>query len=185
MRIIPFLAALGFLAVAAPASRAQMPIPAPNGWNAQTRAGGATAFVPSDLARGEVYSTTVYDSAALGGKTLGEYLSAFAGTVSKAPGHLASPLKVQTNEGRVVSGSGIYNGPNGTALGAMFIGVSLDGGANIHMMRTLFSGESVLGRYGEGQKSLMSAMVARAKAEAGDNLHTTPPQVLRHLTPGG
>lgn len=92
----------------------QTQIAAPSGWTTQTKAGGGVTFVPPDLAVGENYSTTIYDSAPLNGKTLEEYLRAFAGTVSKTPGHLASPLKIETREGRLVTGVGVYDGPQGT-----------------------------------------------------------------------
>ena len=142
-RIFTFIAAATLAVSLSLPVRAQMTINAPAGWTAQTRAKGATTFTPPDLAAGEIYSTTVYDSAPLGGKTLEEWLRGFGGAVGKAPGHLAAPLQIKVSEGRVVSGVGAYNGPKGTALGVMFIGVSLDGGGNIHASRTLFSPQPV------------------------------------------
>jgi len=185
MRIVSFIGLAVFLASAAPL-HAQTTIAAPPGWKSQARSGGATTFSPPDLRAGEAYSVTVYDSAPLGGKTLEEWLRDFAGPVSKTPGHLAAPLQIKATEGRIVSGVGAYNGPNGTQLGALFLGVSLDGGGNVHASRTLFSGQDgLLDRYKDAQGQLMSELVARAKAEAGSNLQSTPPAVLKHLTPGG
>jgi len=185
MRILAFLAAGAALAVAAP-SYAQMRIEAPIGWTAQTRAGGATTFAPPDLQAGEKYSVTVYDSAPLNGHTLEEWLRDFAGPVGKMAGRLGAPLKIKVTDNQIVSGGGVYNGPNGTELGALFLGVSLDGGHNIHVSRTLFSGTNgLMERYAQGSKTLMSELVARAKAEAGDNLQRTPPAVMKHLSPGG
>jgi len=184
MRILAFLAAGAFLAFAKPC-RAQMKIEAPPGWTAQMRGQGATTFAPPDLRAGEKYSTTVYDSVALDGKTLEEYLRAFAGTVGKTPGHLAAPLQIKVTEGRIVSGVGVYNGPQGTQLGAMFLGVSVDGGQNIHMTRTLFSPPDLLSRYQAVNNAILSSVVARARSEAGNNVLRVPQEVLRLMRPGG
>jgi len=159
-----------------------MTINAPPGWTAQSRGQGATTFSPPDLRAGEKYSTTVYDSVPLEGKTLEEWLRGFAGTVGKAPGHLAAPLQIKVSEGRIVTGGGAYNGPNGTQLGALFIGISLDGGGNVHASRTLFSGQNgLLDRYKDARDQLMTELVKRAKGEAGRNIEVTPPIVLQKL----
>jgi hypothetical protein len=162
--------------------QAQTPINAPAGWKTQTRAGGATVFTPPGLSEGEVYSVTTYESQSMEGKTLEEFLSQFAGPVGQTAGKLARPLEIKVRDGRVVSGTGTYKGPNGTALGVMFIGVTLDGGINIHLSRTLFSGQGeLLSRYQNENKALMSALMTRAKGEAGRNIVQVPPVVREKL----
>ncbi len=172
---------------AAMPSFAQTQIAAPNGWKTQSKTGGARIFTPPDLGNGEVYSVAVYDSAPGEGATLEEYLRKFAGPVGKTAGKLASPLKIQVRDGRVVSGTGVYAGPNGTALGVMFLGVSLDGGDNIHMSRTLFSAQDGLfTRYKTENEAILDAMMSRVKAETGRNLEVTPSIVRQKLkTLGG
>lgn len=166
----------------APSAHAQTTIAPPPGWSVQAKAKGARVFTPPDLKAGEDFSIAVYESAPLEGKTLEEHLRAFGGKVGKEPWNLTAPLKIEAREGRIVSGTGVYAGPNGTALGVMFIGVSLDAGQNIHVARTLFSVQGdVLARYQAQSQSVMSALVSRARAEAGDNLHRTPPEVLAKL----
>lgn len=167
-------------------ARAQISIPAPAGWAIQTRDNGAKTYTPPDLKTGEVYSITVYDSAAMDGKTLEEYLRKFAGPVQKAPGKLVAPLQIKVEGGNIASGVGVYGGPNGTQLAALFLGVSLDGGANIHLERTLFSLQGGLSdRYSAASQSVISALVTRAKAEAGDNIVQVPAAVTSKLKPGG
>ncbi|MBC8102806.1 MAG: hypothetical protein H7Z41_09490, partial [Cytophagales bacterium] len=161
---------------------AQTPIEAPNGWKTQTRANGATTFTPPDLGNGEVYSITAYDSAPGEGKTLEAWLRQFAGPVGTKVGQLAKPLQIKMKDGRIVSGTGVYVGPNGSALGVMFLGVSLDGGANIHVARTLFSVQEVLlTRYEDENAAIVAAMMKRARAETGDNIQVTPPIVRQKL----
>lgn len=165
---------------------AQMTIPAPAGWTVQTRASGAKIYTPPDLKSGESYSVTIYESAPLSGKTLEEFVRASGGKVGKGAGQLVAPLQIHTTQGRVVTGSGVYNGPGGRQLGVMIIGVSLDGGGNIHLERTLFSGQGVFERYKGAGTQLMSALAARAKAEAGRNIEVTPSIVSRKFkTIGG
>ena len=181
--VFSFFGALGAVLPA----RAQIQIAAPAGWKAQTKKGGARSFSPPNLAAGEVYSVTVYDSAPGEGATLEEFLRKFAGPVAKTPGKLAAPLQIQVRDGRVVSGTGVYVGPNGTGLGAMFIGVSLDGGANIHLSRTLFSLQNgILPRYEAENSAILGAMMKRARAETGDNIISVPSIVRQKLkTLGG
>jgi hypothetical protein len=185
MKCLPFLLA-ATLCAAVP-TLAQTPIKAPSGWKTQTRTGGATVFTPPNLGAGEVYSVTTYESQPMEGKTLDEFLRQFAGPVGKTAGKLAKPLEIKVSEGRVVSGTGVYIGPNGTSLSVMFIGVSLDGGSNIHISRTLFSGpDGLLTRYQEENKAISSALVSRAKGEAGRNIVSVPPEVKQKLkTVGG
>lgn len=196
MKITKSRAILGALLVLSPillspilpprSAHAQAAIAPPARWSVQEKAKGARVFTPPDLQPGEVYSVAIYPSAPLEGKTLEEYLRAFAGPPSKQPGRLSAPLKIETKEGRIVSGVGVYGGPDGVALGVMFVGVTLDGGRNIHVSRTLFSAQGgLLGRYSAANEALMSALVERAKAEAGSNIHFTPSEVLKKLTPGG
>lgn len=171
----------------APLAWCQTPIQTPAGWNVQTKAGGAQTFVPPDLQTGEVYSVTIYESASLNGKTLEEYLRAFAGPVGKKPGQLGTPLQFTEKTGHLIQALGVYGGPNNTVLAAMFIGLSLDGGQNIHVARTLFSLQKGLSeRYQAAQNALLKSMLARARDEAGDNVHVMPSKVTQKLkTVGG
>lgn len=167
-------------------ARAQTAISAPAGWTSQTRAGGAQTFSPPDLRAGEVFSVTVYSSASLDGKTPEDYVRTFAGAVGQKPGQLDAPLKLQTREGQTVLGMGVYHGPNETRLGVVFVGVSLDGGANVHVSRTLYSNRDLLDRYLAATGALTKSLAQRAANEAGSNLHTTPPAVKEKLkTVGG
>ena len=187
MRFSSFLVALAIFASAATVSFAQTSISAPAGWKTQTREGGARTFTPSDLQSGEVYKITVYDSAPMKEKTLEEFLRAFAGKVGKGPGQLAAPLKVTSSRGQTATGIGTYNGPNKTQLLAVFVGLTFDGGGNIHVMRTLLSGpNTLLERYKAHSNALMESLAKRAVAEAGRNFHRTPSEVLQKLkTVGG
>ncbi len=173
------------LGVAAPIC-AQQNIPAPSGWTMQPRAGGARVFTPSNLQTGEIYSVTVYDSVSLNEKTLEEYLRAFAGPVGKKVGNLGAPLQIQTDQGRLVNGTGVYVGPNGSKLIALYLGISIDGGANIHVMRTLISQTDLLERYQTQSRAISEQLVKRASAEAGDNIFVVP-QIVRQkfVTIGG
>lgn len=181
-RISLFIAAAMAVAPLLPVRAQQVEIAAPSGWTTQAKSGGARTFTPPDLPVGEVYSVTTYDSVAMNGKTLEEYLRAFAGPVGKSAGKLAKPLQIQVREGRIASGTGVYIGPNGTSLTAMFIGVSLDGGGNIHMARTLFSTkDDILARYQTQNQEILDALVKRAKAETGSNLQVTPEVVAQKL----
>lgn len=186
-RIFLFLAATLAVSSLAPVRAQQVQIAAPGGWNTQTKTGGARTFTPPDLQNGEVYSVTTYDSVSMNGKTLEEYLRAFAGPVGKTAGKLAKPLQVQVRDGRIASGTGVYIGPNGTSLTAIFIGVSLDGGGNIHVARTLVSGpEGILARYQSQNQAIMKALIERARGETGSNLQVTPDIVSQKLkTIGG
>ena len=186
MKRIFLLTAITAVSFLLPA-RAQVEIAAPVGWKTQSKTQGARTFTPPDLQSGEVYNVTTYDSVPMNGKTLEEYLRAFAGPVGKGAGKLAKPLQVQVRDGRFVSGLGVYSGPNGTSLNAIFIGVSLDGGGDIHLARTLVSGpEGILARYQNQNQAIMSALVERAKGETGSNLQVTPDVVSQKLkTIGG
>lgn len=186
VRINIWFIALGLSAslLVAPA-RSQTQLAAPNGWTTQSRANGARVFTPPDLAAGEVYNIAIYDSSPLDGKTLEEWLRAFAGPVGKQPGQLASPLQIKVAEGRLVSGTGVYAGPNGKALGVTFIGVSLDGGTNIHAARTLFSSVDVLERYQSDNLALLKSLSERAKREGGGNILRVPAAVTGKMKPGG
>ena len=142
---------------------AQTSIAVPNGWSTQTRANNAVTFTPPDLATGEVYSVTVYDAAPLKGQAPGKYLQVFAGTVGRGVGQLAAPLKVQARGSRVVMGTGVFNGPGGIQLAAVFLGVSPDGSQIIHVSRTLASGQQgLLERYQGASQALAEAMAQRA-----------------------
>ena len=138
---------------------------APAGWTTQTKTGGARTFTPPDLKAGEVYSVTIYDAAPLGGKSLGDFLRAFAGTVGTKPGQLVAPVKINATRAQAVTGIGVYNAPNGKALSVMFVGFSFDG-KNISLARTLLSNEDVFGRYKENGEALMRAMARRDTSHA-------------------
>lgn len=167
---------------------AQTPIAAPSGWATQAGIGGAQTFSPPDLAPGEVYRLTIYEPTSMDGKTPTEWLRAFGGTVGTKPGQLTAPLKIKRETGRVVTGSGTYGGPNGTALGVVFIGVLPEGGSTIRVLRTLFSAEEELAaRYQGAAGDLLKAMLA---SDAGDNTgrepsNDEPPQVAQAMTVGG
>lgn len=179
------LAAILAVSLAIP-THSQTQIAAPAGWRAQSKTGGATTFTPPDLQAGEVYSLTTYDSVPGEGATVEEYLRKFAGPVGKTAGKLVAPLQIKARDARFVSGSGTYVGPRGTSLGVSFIAISLDGGANIHVSRTLFSSESLLTRYNKATQATLIALAQRAKSEAGDNLVSTPDVVTQKLkTIGG
>ncbi len=166
---------------------AQIQINAPTGWKTQIRDSGARTFTPPDLKAGEVYSVTLYPSAPMNGVTLEEYLREAAGKVGKGAGQLAFPLKIQTRDGRTVNGLGGYNGPQGTKFLVMFEGLSVDGGRNIHVARTLFSVQgNLLDRYQSGKSALAGALVQRAVAESGGKIARTPSVVSQKLkTIGG
>ncbi len=138
---------------------------APTGWKTQTKAGGAKTFTPLDLKAGESYSFTIYDGAPLGGKTLGDFLRGFAGTVGTQPGQLTAPLKIETQTPQAVSGVGTYVGPNGTRLTAGFNAFSFDGGKNVWVARVLTSSDAVFFRYKSSFETLVTAMTERAKTE--------------------
>ena len=149
------------------------------------RAKGAHLYTPADLKPGEVFSVTIYDSAPLEGKTLDEWLKNFGGPVAAKPGALKTPMTVKISEGQMVTGLGVYGGPNNTELGALFFGVTLDGAQNIHAARVLFSSEAVLSRYEAGQSALIKALGSRARTEAGSNIVRVPNAVKTKITPGG
>ena len=138
---------------------------APTGWTTQARDGGATTFTPPDLKTGEIYSVTIYDAAPLGGKSPEDYLRAFAGPVGAKAGQLAAPMKTEVKAGKVVSGVGAYNAPDGKALFVFFLGTSLDG-ANISVSRVLFSNPELLSRYQEANGALTRALVDGAKTQS-------------------
>ena len=183
MKQTPFLLALSF-AFAAPIY-AQQTIPAPAGWTQQDRGKGAHTFTPSDLKTGEIYSVTVYDSANMNGATLDEWVRKFAGPVGTKPGQLQAALNPNVKNGRYVSAVGIYGGPNNTTLGALFIGLTVDGGQNINAARILFSSAGLLDRYKPKFEALMTAMTGRATREAGGKILTVPRAVTAQITPGG
>ena len=172
------------LAFAAPVC-AQQTIPAPPGWTMQPRGAGAHVFTPPDLQTGEVYSVTLYDSAAMNGATLEEWARKFAGPVGKKPGQLQAAITPSAKDGRFVTAVGIYGGPNGSQLGALFTGVTLDGGANINAARVLYSDKAVFDRYNATYQSLILAMTKRAIGETGDNIVQVPGAVAAKLKPGG
>ncbi|MBC8104913.1 MAG: hypothetical protein H7Z41_20250 [Cytophagales bacterium] len=165
---------------------AQVSISAPAGWKTELAANGAAkVFVPPGLQRGEVFKVAVFDSAPLNGKPLTEWLRAFAGPVGKSPGNLTAPLKIETKNGETVYGTGAYAGPNGTVLGVLFMGISLDGN-NVHAFRALFTGQNRLTeRYREGLKATTVAMVTRAKKEAGSSMVVVPATVAKAMKRGG
>ena len=160
---------------------------APALWQTQTRDGGARTLVPPDLQTGEVYSITVYPDAPVNGKSLEAWLRGFAGVVGEKPGQLAAPLQIEARENRVVSGTGIYVGPNGSRLGALFIGATGDGGQTVRVARTLFSSETVLEHYQNQNaalvKEMTSALVAASqpKRPLGDE----PQEVADIIRVGG
>ena len=182
---LPLALALGLAVPLAAPLGAQTPISAPPGWTMQSRAGGANVYTPSDLQTGEVYSITLYNSAPLGSKTLDEYIKAFGGVVGKKPGNLAAPLKVSSKNGQLVTGVGLYGGPNNTELGVLFVGVTVDGAQNIHVMRILFSSQQVLDRYQPVRDALFSLLSKRSVREAGRNIVSVPSAVTTKITPGG
>ena len=177
--------AVAALAATAPA-RAQ---DAPAGWKTQARDNGATTFTPPDLAAGEVYSVTTYDAAPLGGKTLEAYLRAFAGPVGAKAGQLGAALKIGVKEGKVVSGTGAYNGPNGTNLLAVFVAVSFDEGATIHVARTLSSAKSeLLERYQSGNAAIVKGLAQRGaggSAKTQSSRADLPADLAEGMTVGG
>ena len=159
---------------------------APAGWQIQTRDGGARTFAPPNLKAGEVYSITVYPEAPTGGQSLEDWLRAFGGIVGPAPGQLAAPLKIEARENRVVSGTGIYVGPDDSQLGALFIGATGDGGQTVRVARTLFSSEALLGRYQTQNAAIVQQMTSAAmepqtKQLVGDE----PQQVADVMRVGG
>ena len=172
------------LALAAPVY-AQQTIPAPAGWTQQDRGKGAHTYTPGDLKTGEIYSVTVYDSADMNGATLEEWVRTFAGPVGKNPGQLQAALNPNATNGQYVTAVGIYGGPNNTTLGALFMGITVDGGQNIHAGRVLFSSAELLDRYKPKFEALMTAMTNRATREAGRKVLTVPAEVKAKITPGG
>ena len=154
---------------------------APAGWTTQARDGGARTFTPPDLRVGESYSVTLYDMAALKGKTLEAYLRAFAGTVGSKTGQLIAPLKIGVNQAQSVSATGIYAGPNGTQLTAAFNAFSLDGGRNVSVSRVLTSGDAVFFRYKSSYEALLQTLIERARNQAGDSSASVPPAVAQKL----
>lgn len=177
-RFAAMAAFLALPAVLGPARQAlaQTPIFAPAGWKSAARPNGVRVFTPPDLAPGEVYSVTVYDSAPLGSKTPEAYLRAFAGPVGDKPGQLQAPLEIQNREGRVVTGMGAYAGPNNTSLGVLFLGVLANGGKTVHISRTLYSEkDELVARYQNQTQSVLSALVERAKQEPQSGNAAPPP----------
>ena len=163
---------------------------APAGWKTQAREGGARTFTPPDLRAGESYSVTLYDAAPLGGKSLESWLRAFAGPVGAKAGQLAAALKIEVTEGKVVSGTGAYNGPNGTSLLAVFVAFSSDNGATIHVARTLSSPKSeVWERYQSGNTAIVKALLQRTKNEQNKSQSAlvasgVPESIAENLTLG-
>ena len=172
------------LAFAAPVY-AQQTLPTPPGWTQQDRGKGAHTYTPSDLKAGEIYSVTIYDSVALEGATLDEWIRKFAGPVGKKPGQLEAALTPRVKDGQFVTAVGVYGGPNGSALGALFTGVTLDGAQNIHAARVLFSSQEVLDRYDSAFENFVMAMGKRAATEAGGKILTVPRAVAAAIKPGG
>ena len=164
---------------------AQQTLPAPSGWTQQDRSKGAHTYTPSDLQTGEIYNVTVYDSADMNGATLDEWVRKFAGPVGRKTGQLQAALNPNVRNGQYVSAVGIYGGPNNTTLGALFIGLTVDGGQNIHAARILFSSAELLDRYKPKFEALMTAMTKRATREAGGKIVTVPRAVAALITPGG
>ncbi len=172
------------LALAAPI-HAQQTVPAPAGWTQQDRGKGAHTYTPGDLQTGEIYNVTVYDSADMNGATLDEWVRKFAGPVGTKPGQLQAALNPNAINGQYVSAVGIYGGPNNTTLGALFVGLTLDGGQNINAARILFSSAELLDRYKPKFETLMIAMTNRATREAGGKIVTVPQDVAAVIKPGG
>lgn len=52
----------------------------------------------------------------MNGATLEEWLRAFAGPVGAKPGALKVPLSLSPKDGRIITGTGVYGGPNLLAL---------------------------------------------------------------------
>ncbi len=160
---------------------------APANWTTKTSLTART-FAPPDLQIGEVYSVTVYDVAGVEGESLEDYLRGFAGTVGTQSGQLKAPMKIETRENRVVSGTGFYRGPNGTQLAALFIGVTNDGGQTVRIARTLFSSEALLQRYQTENGDILKEMtknspqdVAGMRRPVGDE----PQEVADVIKVGG
>ena len=182
---LPLALTLGLAAPLAVPTYAQQTLPVPAGWTMQSRAQGTNVYTPGDLQAGEVYSVTIYDSAAMNGATLEEWVRTFAGPVGTKPGQLQAALNPNAINGQYVSAVGIYGGPNNTTLGALFIGLTVDGGQNIHAGRILFSSAGLLDRYKPKFEALMKAMTNRATREAGGKILTVPRAVTAQITPGG
>ena len=151
------------------------------GWTAQTRDNGARTLVPPDLQTGEVYSVTIYPTAALGNQSLADYLRKFAGVVGKNPGNLAAPLNISNSQVKAATGVGVYVGPNGTALSALFGAVSLDG-RNVAIVRTLFSSEALLARYRDDNNAILQAAIEDLRDASGAPV---PDNVMAKLKVGG
>ena len=183
MRRLPLFLAATLLVGTSLNARAQTSIEAPAGWTTQTKTSGAQTFTPPDLAAGEIYSVTIYDSAALKGQTLPEYLRKFAGPVGAKTGQLMAPLKIQTS-GLFAAGGGVYRGPNGKELGVAFTGDAPDS-RHIYVSRILFSSAAVLERYQKISGEIASSRIALARREAGENVVRVPERVGEKLKPGG
>ncbi|MBC8104915.1 MAG: hypothetical protein H7Z41_20260 [Cytophagales bacterium] len=153
----------------------------PSGWTTEQSASGVTVYTPSDLKAGEVFKVAIFEPVPLAGKSLEEWLRAFAGPVGGKAGSLTAPLQVTSAQGKVIAGSGTYAGPSGAILGAMFFGISTDAD-RVYAMRVLSTTEgSLLKRYKVPLKTLQDGMSERAirkTARAG----TTPARRTRTAT---
>ena len=187
MRMAPLLLAGTLLAIAP--TYAQTPANAPPGWKSARNTLGATVFTPPDLKTGEVFEIAVFDSTALKGKSLDDWLTTFSASDGKELGQLTAPLKRKFTDGRVISGSGIYQTPEGKMLGVIYLGLTRDEGGNVHASRILFSPQGeVLSRYQEAMAQIGRALAARASREgAGKKAGgtTTPTIPTTRATRGG
>lgn len=173
MRAIVFLAAAA--AVCASSSAAQT-LSAPPGWKSEARAGGVAVFTPPDLQAGEVYTISVYDLVPLNDTPLENWLRAFAGPTGTGPGKLAAPLNIEVRAGTVV-GRGTYQGPAGTLLDVLFVGVAPDNGQSILVVRTLSSHPNLYARYKAQVGSISRA--AGERARTGERLAAKAEAVKR------
>ena len=183
MKHIPiFLAAtLALTAATAPAFAQN----APANWKTQTRENGARTFTPPNLKAGELYSITVYDAALLGGKTLTDWLRGFGGAVGTQTGSLAEPMHITAgNDARTATASGVYVGPNGTALGALFSVISLDG-QSVVATRTLYSDAKLVTRYKDANEAVLQSLVKDLNDAATTDWAALPADVAAEIKRGG
>ena len=158
---------------------------APAGWTADDTRVGAVTYTPGDLKPGEVYNVTVYDSEALSGKTVSEWLTEFASRGNARPGALSGPLNVKSG-GMLTTGNGVFTGANGQKVAGIFLGFTADGGENAYMTRVVFSGQAGLfDRYKTQTGQITNALVARAKREAGGKIAQAPRGLPKGMALGG
>ena len=173
--------AVAALATTAPA-RAQN---APANWKTQARQNGARTFTPPSLKAGELYSITVYDATPLGTQSLIAWLRGFGGAVGTQTGSLAEPLNITAgNDARTATATGVYIGPNGTALGALFSAISLDG-QSVVATRTLYSDAKLVARYKDANEGVLQSLVEDLNDAATTDWAALPADVAAEIKRGG